>query len=64
MQGGRVIGQADRIGGVPSERPVYVQELFATLYRNLGIDTTHMPLHDRPQDLLDDIHRPIRELDW
>lgn len=65
MQGGRIIGESDRIGGVPFERPVHVQEVFASLYRNLGIDTTHATVSDlngRPQYLVDENRQPIREL--
>ncbi len=65
IQGGRIIGQTDRIGSAPVERPVHVQEVFATLYRNLGIDTSHITIPDlngRPQYLVDDDRQPIREL--
>lgn len=65
VQAGRIIGQTDRIGSVPVERPVHVQEVFATLYRNLGIDTSHVTIPDlngRPQYLVDDDRQPIREL--
>ena len=65
IQGGRIIGQTDRIGSVPIERPVHVQEVFATLYHNLGIDTTHVTIPDlngRPQYLVDHNHQPIQEL--
>ena len=65
IQPGRIIGQTDRIGSVPVERPVHVQEVFATLYRNLGIDTSHITVPDlngRPQYLVDDDRQPIREL--
>ena len=65
IQGGRIIGESDRIGGVPIERPVHVQEVFASLYRNLGIDSTHATVSDlngRPQYLVDENRQPIREL--
>ena len=49
---------------MPHDRPIHYQEVFATLYRQLGIDvnTATIPDHSgRPQYLLD--HRePIREL--
>jgi hypothetical protein len=65
IQGGRVVGETDRIGGVPAERPVHVQEVFATLYHNLGIDTNAVKIPDlngRPRYLVDDNRQPIREL--
>ena len=37
MQTGRVIGETDRLGGEAAERPVSFQEVFATLYHNLGV---------------------------
>ena len=38
MKTGQVIGATDRIAGEAVSRPVTWGELFATLYRNLGID--------------------------
>jgi hypothetical protein len=54
MRCGQVIGATNRLGEVPSERPVHFQEIFSTLYHNLGIDTTRTTLNDpagRPQYL-------------
>jgi hypothetical protein len=65
IQGGRIIGQTDRQGGVPVDRPVHVQEVFATLYRNLGIDVNTVKLTDlngRPHYLVDENRQPIGEL--
>lgn len=65
IQGGRVLGRTDRLGGLPVERPVHVQEVFATLYRNLGIDVNQVTLPDlqgRPQYLVDEARQPIAEL--
>lgn len=45
-------------------RPILYQNVFATLYRNIGIDASTTTLIDpngRPQYLLDQ-GRPIREL--
>lgn len=64
MRMGQVIGSTNRLGEVPQDRPIHYQEVFATLYRQLGIDvgTTTIPDHSgRPQYLLDH-HEPIREL--
>jgi hypothetical protein len=65
MPCGQVIGATDRLGGEPSDRPVDFQEVFATLYRNLGIDpnsTTITDLNGRPRYLVDDNRQPLREL--
>lgn len=65
MSGGQIIGRTDRSGGVPIERPVHVQEVFATIYRILGIDTNSTKVADlngRPRFLVDENHRAIHEL--
>ena len=65
MRTGQVIGATDRLAGEAVDRPVTFGEVFATLYRNLGIDhrTTMLnDLHGRPQHLLDGNPEPIREL--
>ena len=38
MRTGQVIGATNRFGEVPHERPVKFQEVFATLYHNMGLD--------------------------
>ena len=64
MRTGQVIGATNRLGEYATERPVHLQEVLATVYHNLGINTMSTTLTDptgRPQFLLD--HRePIREL--
>jgi hypothetical protein len=65
MRTGQVIGATDRLGGEAVERPVTFQEVFATLYHNLGIDARHTTvtdLHGRPQYLVDNDVAPLREL--
>ena len=65
MKTGQVIGATDRIAGEAVKRPVTFGELFATLYRNLGIDvnkTTLADLNGRPQYLVEDNAQPLREL--
>lgn len=61
---GQTIGSTNRLGEVPETRPVHIQEICATMYRGLGIDTMSTTLLDntgRPQYLLD--HRePLKEL--
>src|SRR6266567_8485228 len=56
MKTGQVIGATDRLGGEPVERPVHFQEVFATLYHNLGIDVNKATVTDlsgRPHFLVD-----------
>jgi uncharacterized protein (DUF1501 family) len=65
MTTGQVIGATDRIAGEATARPVSFGELFATLYHNLGIDptlTTVPDLTGRPQYIVEDSARPLREL--
>jgi uncharacterized protein (DUF1501 family) len=65
MKTGQVIGATDRLGGEASERPVHFQEVFATLYHNIGIDVNKATIHDltgRPQFLVDNNYQPMREL--
>jgi hypothetical protein len=64
MRTGQVIGSTDRTGSYARERPVHLQDVFATLYHNLGIDVTRQTLtgpNGRPMYLLDRTD-PIREL--
>ncbi len=64
MRMGQVIGSTNRLGEVPQDRPVHYQDVFATLYHQLGIDvkTATIPDHTgRPHYLLDRLD-PIREL--
>ena len=65
MRTGQVIGATNRLGEYPVARPVHFQEVFATLYHNLGIDpsmTTIPDLSGRPQYLVDPIYSPLPEL--
>ena len=64
IRAGQAIGSTNRLGEVPQQRPVHCQELFATLYHNLGIDVSHTTVEDRkgrPQYLLDR-KQPLAEL--
>ncbi|MFN7769750.1 MAG: DUF1501 domain-containing protein [Planctomycetaceae bacterium] len=64
MKVGQVIGSTNRLGEVPQDRPIHYQEVFATLYRQLGIDVATATILDpngRPQYLLDR-REPVREL--
>ena len=63
MRTGQAIGSTNRLGEHAQNRPVHVQEVVATLYHNLGLDTTSTTIQDptgRPQYLVE--HPPIREL--
>jgi hypothetical protein len=56
MRVGQVIGATNRLGEHATERPVHFQEIFATLYHNLGIDTARTTIIDpagRPQYLVE-----------
>src|SRR5947207_3239639 len=57
MKTGQVVGATDRIAGEAVSRPVTFGELYATLYRNLGIEanaTTIQDLNGRPHYLVED----------
>jgi hypothetical protein len=56
MRTGQVVGATNRLGEFAKERPVHFQEIFATIYRNLGLDPQATTLIDptgRPQHLVD-----------
>jgi len=64
MRTGQAIGATNRLGEYAKERPVHMQEVVATIYRNLGIDPMTTTLRDptgRPQFLVD-VRDPIKEL--
>ncbi len=64
MRTGQVIGSTNRLGEYAKDRPVHVQEVVGTIYRNLGIDPMSVTLKDptgRPQFLIDQ-REPISEL--
>ena len=65
MRTGQVIGSTDKYGEAARDRPVHFQEVFATLYHNLGLDPrtrTVTDLSGRPHYLVDDPYVPIQEL--
>jgi hypothetical protein len=64
LRTGQVIGSTDKIAGEAKDRPVHFQEVLATLYHNLGIDTQTATVNDlsgRPQYLLEKLN-PIAEV--
>jgi uncharacterized protein (DUF1501 family) len=65
MKTGQVIGSTDAQAALAKDRPVHFQEVFATLYQNLGLDPrtrTVTDLSGRPHYLVDDPYVPIREV--
>lgn len=64
VQGGRVVGASDPIGGVPAERPVDPGDVVATIFHSLGFNLeTHLPgPAGRPFPLVDFGKREIAEL--
>jgi hypothetical protein len=64
VQGGRVVGRSDPIGGYPAERAVEPAEIVATIYHSLGIDLdTVLPgPAGRPFPVVDFGKHEIKEL--
>ena len=65
MSTGQVIGKTNRYGEHAVERPVKFQEVFATLYKCAGIDSSNVRVFDQggtPQYLVDQGVEPISEL--
>ncbi len=65
MNHGQIIGSTDKHGNEPVDRPVKFQEVFATLYSSLGINTASATVKDsqgRPHYLVDSGIKPIPEL--
>ena len=64
VQGGRVIGASDPIGGVPADRPTDPAEVAATIFHAMGFDIhSHLPgPAGRPFPLVDFGKREIHEL--
>ena len=63
MRTGQVIGSTDKTAGYAKDRPVTFQNIFATLYHNLGINpaTAVNDKTDRPMPLLQELE-PLREV--
>jgi hypothetical protein len=65
MRTGQVIGATNRLGEHATDRPVTFQEVFATLYHNMGLNlrtVREFDLRGRPQYLVDPGTEPLREL--
>ena len=64
MKTGQVLGATTRFAEEPSERPIHVRDVFATLCHGLGIDVNTTTIPDptgRPTYLFPG-HEPIAEL--
>ena len=63
---GQLIGETNALAEYPTKRPVHFQEIFATLYHNLGLDIDRATIDDltgRPQYLIDHAkYQPLPEL--
>jgi hypothetical protein len=65
MRTGQVIGATNRLGEYATERPVSFQEVFATLYQNIGLNlraVREFDLRGRPQYLVDQGVEPLKEV--
>ncbi|MBI2825810.1 MAG: DUF1501 domain-containing protein [Planctomycetia bacterium] len=64
MRAGQVIGSTDKIGAHAASRRVHYQDVLATIYHSLGLDshTFVKDAADRPVSILPEAARPIREL--
>jgi hypothetical protein len=65
MRTGQVIGRTNRMGEHAVERPVKFQEVFATLYKNAGLDTGAVRIFDQggtPRYLVENGIEPMHEL--
>jgi uncharacterized protein (DUF1501 family) len=65
MRTGQVIGETNRYGEVPVKRPVQFQEVFATLYHNMGLDAHRDRVFDgsgTPRYPVDSGIEPLHEL--
>ena len=65
MKTGQVIGATNKYGEHATERPVKFQEVFATLYKNVGIDSSKIRFFDKtgtPQYMVREGIEPIHEI--
>ena len=65
MRTGQVIGATNRLGEHATDRPVSFQEIWATLYHNLGLNlraVREFDLRGRPQYLVDEGVEPMKEV--
>ena len=64
MRSGQVIGSTNRLGEYAKDRPVHMQQIVGTIYKNLGLDPMATTVKDptgRPQYLVD-VREPMPEV--
>ncbi len=63
LAGGRVLGRTNALGTEAQERPISVQDLFATIYGQLGVDPSkkYMSQTGRPIKILEG-GEPVKEI--
>ena len=64
MKVGQVIGSTDKTAAYAADRPIHYRDVLATVYHNLGIDSTNYvrDAAERPVRILPEEARTIREL--
>lgn len=65
MRTGQVVGATNKYGEFAVDRPVKFQEVFATLYKNVGLDVGKVRVFDNsgvPRYLVDNGIKPIHEI--
>jgi hypothetical protein len=65
MRSGQVVGATNGYGEFAVERPVKFQEVFATLYKNIGIDVGSVRVFDKsgvPRYLVENGIEPMKEI--
>ena len=69
----QIVGSTNKLGEVPETRPVHIQEICATMYRALGIDTMSTTLcrqhwkasvPSRPQRTFKGANLMVKLNDW
>ncbi|MCA9270859.1 MAG: DUF1501 domain-containing protein, partial [Planctomycetales bacterium] len=63
VQGGRIVGSSDKHAAYPKDNPKIAQDVLATIYRHVGVDTSvkYPDLAGRPHSVLP-CGEPIHEL--
>jgi uncharacterized protein (DUF1501 family) len=64
MKTGQVVGSSDATGAMVRDRPIHFHDVFATVYRNLGINPQSMvtDVTGRPSPILPEAARVIGEV--